>query len=71
MREVLKNEVDLRANGLRIVPMDQESRASVAYRTRMNAQGSPTEMVAAGYVWSPGSELVRRDGAMSQEASAE
>lgn len=57
VRETLANEVGLRTNGTLFVPADQESRASIDYRTRLNSQGSPSEMVAAGYVWSPGTEL--------------
>ncbi|HUQ74401.1 MAG TPA: hypothetical protein VM183_06710 [Burkholderiales bacterium] len=57
VRETLANEVDLRANGTEIVPKDEESKASLAYRKAVNAGGSPSETVAAGYRWAPGSEL--------------
>ena len=29
------------------------------YREHLNSSGSPSEIVAAGYQWSPGAELVR------------
>jgi hypothetical protein len=57
IRDALRQEVDLRANGPRIVPLDQEARSSQAYRERLNSQGSPSETVAAGYLWRPGTEL--------------
>jgi len=61
VRQVLANEVDLRAIGTRIVPKSEErpNSPSVQYRERMNRNGSPAELVAAGYVWTPGGELVR------------
>lgn len=59
VREVLRSQVDLRANGTRIVPVNQDSDLSVRYRERMNQAGSPSERVAAGYKWRPGTELNR------------
>jgi hypothetical protein len=49
--------VDLRASGRRIVPLEEESPLSVSYREGLNSDGSPTETVAAGYRWRPGTEL--------------
>jgi rubrerythrin len=57
VREVLSREVDLRANGTEIVPLEMEGESSLAYREYMNSQGSPSEMVAQGYIWRPGTEL--------------
>ncbi|GHE27456.1 hypothetical protein ACFOED_10800 [Vulcaniibacterium thermophilum] len=57
VRETLLAEVDLRANREEIVPLDQESEASRAYRQHINADGSPSEAVAQGYVYRPGTEL--------------
>jgi rubrerythrin len=57
VRETLANEVDLRADGTKFVPKEKESAASLAYREGVNADGSPSETVAAGYRWAPGSEL--------------
>jgi hypothetical protein len=65
VRQVLRAEVDLRAVGTEFVPSADEPRngASVLYRSAMNAAGSPSETVAAGYVWHPGTELLAaRDG---------
>jgi hypothetical protein len=71
VREVLSRQVDLRANGTQIVPLDQESSASIAYRERLNRAGSPTERVAAGYQWRPGTELARADGEAMRQAAVE
>ncbi len=62
VRDVLRKEVDLRANGPHFVPEDEmpKDNPSQAYREHMNSEGSPSEIVAAGYVWMPGSELVAR-----------
>jgi hypothetical protein len=60
VRRVLHQEVDLRANGTQFVGMGQESQASIDYRNAINADGSPSETVAAGYVWTPGTELNRK-----------
>jgi hypothetical protein len=60
VRQVLVQEVDLRAKGTQFVDQAQESQASLDYRTQINADGSPSETVAAGYIWRPGTELNRR-----------
>ena len=62
VRDVLKEQVQLRTNGTRFVPPDQESRASIEQRRRLNRAGSPSEDVAAGYRYWPGTELNRPDG---------
>ena len=58
VRQVLREEVDLRADGAQFVNKDQEPERSRKYRQQMNADGSPTETVAAGWRWNPGGELV-------------
>jgi hypothetical protein len=60
VRKILLQEVDLRANGTQFVPLEQDSQASIDYRNHLNSEGSPTEMVAAGYIWTPGTELHRK-----------
>ncbi|GIZ50898.1 hypothetical protein [Noviherbaspirillum aridicola] len=60
VRKVVAQEVDLRANGTQFVDKAQESPASIAYRDQLNSAGSPSETVAAGYVWTPGGEINRR-----------
>ncbi|MBY4948590.1 hypothetical protein K6V92_18405 [Cupriavidus respiraculi] len=59
VRQVLAAELDLRANGTSFVPLEQDSPASMAYRDHMNSEGSPSRIVSAGYVWTPGTELAR------------
>ena len=62
MRRTLHDEVDLRRAGTRFVDKAGESAVSLAYRRDVNAEGSPSEAVAAGYVWTPGTEIARRTG---------
>jgi hypothetical protein len=57
VRETLAGELDLRANGTRIVAREEEGPASLAYRARINSSGSPSEIVAKGWTWRPGGEL--------------
>ncbi len=57
VRATLEREVDLRANGTEIVDLEDEGPSSIAYRQHMNSQGSPSETVAQGYAWRPGTEL--------------
>lgn len=57
VRQTLAAERDLRANGTEIVPLEEESEASIAYRDHMNSAGSPSEIVAENYRWRPGTEL--------------
>jgi rubrerythrin len=59
VRKTLAGEVDLRADGPRFVDKSQEPQRSLDYRAQLNSQGSPTSDVAAGYRWSPGTELRR------------
>jgi hypothetical protein len=57
VRETLANEVDLRADGPDFVTQDLEPERSLQYREQLNSEGSPSELVAAGYRWTPGTEL--------------
>ncbi len=65
VRKVLVNEVDLRTAGTAFVPRDAESGLSRDYRETVNADGSPSEAVAAGYIWAPGTELTNKPYASS------
>jgi hypothetical protein len=60
VRETLAAQVEFRARGKEIVTLDEDSAASIAYRERMNQNGSPSERVAAGYRWRPGTELTAK-----------
>jgi len=60
VRDVLRNETNLRAVGTRFVDAGQvpPDAASNIYRNQLNKEGSPSEIVAAGWRWTPGTELV-------------
>jgi hypothetical protein len=62
VRRTLETEVNLRAAGTKFIDAAQEKpdSPSARYRTQVNSAGSPSETVASGYVWVPGTELVRR-----------
>lgn len=60
VRETLSTELDLRADGAAYVPSAKEGKASIAYRTQLNSDGSPSDIVAEGYRWRPGTELNRK-----------
>jgi rubrerythrin len=60
VRATLAAEVDLRTRGTELVPLAEDSERSIAYRKYMNAQGSPSEIVAQYYAWRPGTELARK-----------
>jgi hypothetical protein len=69
VRKVLHNEINLRTNGPDIVPRPQESTDSLHYRTHINSDGSPSEAVSAGYIWSPGTEMTRKGTASGATAA--
>jgi hypothetical protein len=72
VRETLTNEVDLRASGTQFINKDDEpdrSPLSIEYREQMNSEGSPSEIVAAGYTWTPGTELAEGKSAFAKGAS--
>ncbi len=60
VRQVLNQEVDLRTRGTQFVDKAQEDPASLEYRRHINSEGSPSQTVAAGYQWCPGTELNRK-----------
>jgi hypothetical protein len=60
VRQVLAQEIDLRAAGTQYVPKEQEAPSSLEYRRQMNSQGSPSMAASAGYRWAPGTELSRK-----------
>ena len=53
-------ELDLAKRGPDFVALADESRVSLDYRAHLNSQGSPSDTVAAGYHWRPGTELNQR-----------
>lgn len=67
IQETLRKEVDLTAKGEDFVPFAEESAASREQREQLNAEGSPSDQVAAGYVWAPGTELTRQAPNLERE----
>ena len=59
VRETLVKEIDLSAAGTEIVPFEEESQSNIDYRSHLNSEGSPSDTVAEGYSWYPGTELNR------------
>ena len=59
VRKTLAEEVDLRARKKQFISKEEEGpdSPSVIYREQLNSSGSPSETVAAGYKWKPGTEL--------------
>ena len=57
VRKVLRKEVMLGANGPNFVPRDQEPERTRRYRAILNHDDVPSNIVAAGYRWHPGTEL--------------
>jgi hypothetical protein len=73
VRETLNAEVDLRAAGTEFINKDEEEERaplSIAYREQMNSEGSPSETIAAGYTWMPGTELVERKSVFAKGAGS-
>ena len=58
VRQVLRDELNLRVDGPTFVNKSREPERSLAYRRQMNQDGSPTQTVAAGWQWSAGGELM-------------
>ena len=56
VRKVLSEEVDFRAQGKKISNREETS-VSRRYREQMNSKGSPSESIAHGFRWRPGTEL--------------
>jgi hypothetical protein len=59
VRQVLANELPLRADGAQFVDAQREPQRSLDYRSQLNLDGSPSSEVAAGYRWAAGTELMR------------
>jgi rubrerythrin len=57
VRQVLRTEVHLSAAGSEFVDRNQETQQTRDYRAHMNSEGSPSDTVAASYIWRPGTEL--------------
>lgn len=73
VREVLAREVNLRARGTEFIDAKEEKRdaPSMIYREQLNMQGSPSDTVAAGYIWKPGTELSEKLPNIPKSAKAQ
>lgn len=60
VRDTLRQEVNLRTSGTKYVPLEQEGEASLRYRKHINSSGSPSDAIAADYIWQPGTELAKK-----------
>ncbi|MFT3764072.1 MAG: hypothetical protein QM820_00885 [Minicystis sp.] len=70
VRRILSDEVGMAAVGTQFVNPSAGSKATIAYREQLNSRGSPSEAVAAGYCWSPGTELATLHPANEQARRA-
>jgi hypothetical protein len=72
VRNVLEREVGLRTVGTEFVTEQDlpENSPSLAYARQLNKEGSPSEAVAAGWIWTPGTELNASDAVNPQPAAA-
>jgi hypothetical protein len=72
VRDVIRTETNLRALGTRFVDASQipPDAASNIYRNQLNKDGSPSEIVAAGWRWAPGTELVNVGALVGAEGRA-
>ncbi|MBS1153372.1 MAG: hypothetical protein H6Q89_5070 [Myxococcaceae bacterium] len=57
IRSALERGLHLRARGTEFVDLSEESEASISQRDQLNSDGSPSQLVAAGYHYTPGTEL--------------
>lgn len=70
--ETLRSEVQLRAAGTELVEESEETEETRTYRGHMNSDGSPSDLVARGYVYQHGGELADPEDArklVEQEAA--
>jgi rubrerythrin len=62
VRQTLRTEVNLSAVDSQFVDRSQETEHTRNYRQQMNSEGSPSDTVAASYIWTPGTELAAPAG---------
>jgi hypothetical protein len=71
VRNVLRAEVNLGADGTRLIDRtrDHEPERTRRYRAEINAAVQPSNAVSAGWVWQPGGELAARDTGKHPDAN--
>jgi hypothetical protein len=57
VRDTLRRELQLSAAGTKFVDRSKETKQTREYRKHINSEGSPSDTVAASYIWTPGTEL--------------
>jgi len=62
VRDVLRAELDLQAVGTQFLRQEDAppTSPSIDYRAQLNRAGSPSQIVAAGYRFQPGTELIKK-----------
>ncbi len=61
VRQVVAAESQLRKRDTEFVDQAGEGKSSLAYRSAVNASGSPSETISATYTWMHGTELMREE----------
>lgn len=61
IRRVVDTEKSLRKASTKFVSETEEGETSLHYRSQINSAGSPSRAASMGWVWTPGTELVRGD----------
>src|SRR5690625_3371187 len=56
-----EKEFNLLTRGTDLGDLEHDSMLSREYRTHINSEGSPSNAVAEGYIWSPGTEMSSQD----------
>jgi hypothetical protein len=59
VREVLRREAHLSADGPRLVHRDDEPERTRSYRAHLHAHDAPSNLVAGSWSWRPGTELAQ------------
>jgi hypothetical protein len=60
VKDVLNKEVHLRARGTQFIDQEDPNSPSPRYRQALNKHGSPSQIIAQGYRWVPGTELIEK-----------
>ena len=59
VRETLARELQFAAAGPDVLADEPADSLSIPYREQLNRRGSPSALVAAGYIWRPGTEVTQ------------
>ncbi|APR80462.1 Hypothetical protein A7982_05809 [Minicystis rosea] len=70
VRDTLAAEVGMQSIGTQFVNPSPGSPSSIAYREQLNRRGSPSDTVALGYCYSPGTELAAANAEQKEARAA-